>query len=157
MAGFALCDYEKFYLTVCAEPSEPRKLAALNITNALTGIHNRRHFDQELENEHNRAVRNQRPLALCILDMDHFKLYNDPYGHQGGDACLAKVLSQTVNRTGDTVTRHGGEEFVLQPPENSSQGALAVAQKILENVKVTALPHENSGFGVVSVSTGVPA
>ena len=88
-----------------------RRLALLNITDALTGIANRRHFDDMLGNEWSRAQRNQRPLALLMLDIDNFKAYNDHHGHQGGDACLqtvATILSATIHRAGDTLARYGG-------------------------------------------------
>lgn len=135
-----------------------RKLAALNITDALTGIANRRHLDDMMQLEWSRALRNQRPLALLMLDVDHFKSYNDFYGHQAGDTCLQKVaqiLSGTVHRAGDTVARYGGEEFVILLPECGSEEAFAVAEKVRQKIERTSLPHEKSGTGIVSVSIGV--
>ena len=135
-----------------------RKLAALNITDALTGIANRRHFDDMLQLEWSRGLRNQRPLALLMLDVDHFKNYNNCYGHQAGDTCLqnvTQILSGTVHRAGDTVARYGGEEFVILLPECSSQEAFAFAEKVRQKIERTSLPHEKSGTGIVSVSVGV--
>jgi diguanylate cyclase (GGDEF)-like protein len=135
-----------------------RKLAALNITDALTGISNRRHFDERLESEWNRARRNGQPLALLLLDIDHFKAYNDHYGHQGGDTCLqtvAKLLAATVHRAGDTVARYGGEEFVVLLPDCTEKAATALAEKIRHTLEIAALPHVTSDLKIVSVSVGV--
>jgi diguanylate cyclase (GGDEF)-like protein len=135
-----------------------RQLAALNITDALTGIANRRHFDDRLQSEWNRARRSGRPLALLLLDIDHFKAYNDHYGHRGGDACLqrvAKVLAASVHRAGDTVARYGGEEFAVLLPDCSDQDALALGEKICQTFQTAALPHAKAESGIVSVSIGV--
>ncbi len=135
-----------------------RQLAALNITDALTGISNRRYFDEKLESEWNRARRNGQPLALLLLDIDHFKAYNDHYGHQGGDSCLqsvARLLAATVHRAGDTVARYGGEEFVVLVPDCNQEDALALAEKIRHTIEIAALPHAKSELGIVSVSIGV--
>jgi diguanylate cyclase (GGDEF)-like protein len=135
-----------------------RRLAALNITDALTGIANRRHFDLQLQQEWDRALRTERPLALLILDIDHFKLYNDHYGHQGGDTCLhsvASILIATVNRAGDTVARYGGEEFVVLLPETNREEALLVGERIRQAIEAASVPHAKSSFGFVSVSLGV--
>jgi diguanylate cyclase (GGDEF)-like protein len=135
-----------------------RKLAALNVTDALTGISNRRHFDDMLQSEWSRALRGQRPLALLILDIDHFKAYNDHYGHQAGDMCLqkvAEVLASIVSRAGDTLARYGGEEFVVLLPESTQGAALAIAETIRSQISAAALPHLKSDFHIVSVSIGV--
>jgi diguanylate cyclase (GGDEF)-like protein len=135
-----------------------RKLAALNITDALTGIPNRRHFDERLESEWNRARRSGQALSLLLLDIDHFKAYNDHYGHQGGDNCLrtvARLLAVTIHRSGETVARYGGEEFAVLLPNSSRDDASAVAEKIRYAVETAALPHAKSDIGTVSVSIGV--
>ncbi|NJK45390.1 MAG: GGDEF domain-containing protein, partial [Pleurocapsa sp. SU_196_0] len=108
--------------------------------------------------EWQRALRNGRPLALGVLDVDHFKKYNDHYGHQAGDACLQRVagiLAETVHRAGDTVARYGGEEFVVLLPESDGAGAWQFAEKIRLAVETAALPHAQSPNGIVSVSIGV--
>jgi diguanylate cyclase (GGDEF)-like protein len=135
-----------------------QQLVTLSITDALTGIANRRHFDAVLDNEWNRALRTQRPLSLLILDIDHFKAYNDHYGHQGGDACLqtvAQVLNANVNRAGDTIARYGGEEFVILSAECTGPEALSLAEKIRQAVEQAAIPHVKSDIGHVSVSVGI--
>jgi diguanylate cyclase (GGDEF)-like protein len=135
-----------------------RQLAALNITDALTGIANRRHFDDMVQNEWNRSRRTLRPLALLLLDIDHFKAYNDHYGHQGGDACLqrvAKVLAASVHRAGDTVARYGGEEFAVLLPDCNDQDASVLGEKIRQTLEAAALPHAKAESGLVSVSIGV--
>ncbi len=137
-----------------------RKLEALSTTDGLTGIANRRRFDEALAHEWSRAARLDQPLALAMLDVDWFKKYNDHYGHQGGDECLkaiAKVLATSVCRTGDLVARYGGEEFAFIAPATEGAVALIMAQKICNALKVLALPHEISGFGWVTASIGVAA
>ncbi len=135
-----------------------RKLSVLNVTDALTGIANRRHFDEVLQLEWNRALRDHTPLALLILDIDHFKAYNDFYGHLGGDACLktvADVLSTHVRRAGDTFARYGGEEFVIMLAKCSTQEALELAEQLRQAVETRAIPHQKSNIGHVSISIGV--
>ncbi len=135
-----------------------QKLSVLNITDALTGIANRRHFDEVLQLEWNRALRDQTPLALLILDIDHFKAYNDFYGHLGGDACLktvAGVLSTHVRRAGDTLARYGGEEFVILLAKCNTQEALELAEHLRHAVEARAIAHQKSNIGHVSISIGV--
>ncbi|MGY4535234.1 diguanylate cyclase (GGDEF)-like protein [Pseudomonas sp. TE3786] len=134
------------------------QLEALSLTDALTGIANRRHFDEVLEQEWARAKRIGSPLALAILDVDWFKLYNDHYGHPAGDACLrqvAQTLAASVCRASDLVARYGGEEFVFLAPMTDAAGAQAMARKVLQAVAELALPHDFSPLGHVSVSVGV--
>jgi diguanylate cyclase (GGDEF)-like protein len=134
------------------------KLETLSLTDALTGIANRRHFDEVLEQEWARAQRIGSPLALAILDVDWFKPYNDHYGHPVGDACLrqiAQTLAATVCRSSDLVARYGGEEFVFLAPMTDAAGAQAMARKVVQAVAAQALPHEVSPLGHVSVSVGV--
>jgi diguanylate cyclase (GGDEF)-like protein len=136
------------------------KLRRLSMTDGLTDIANRRHFDDTLENEWKRAARSGQPLALAMLDIDWFKKYNDHYGHQAGDECLrlvAATLASSVSRTGDLVARYGGEEFVFIAPATNCQDAQALAQKVCEALHAQALPHELSAFGCVTVSIGVAA
>jgi diguanylate cyclase (GGDEF)-like protein len=134
------------------------QLIELSATDALTGIANRRRFDQVLVSEWSRGTRTHQPLALAMLDVDWFKRYNDHYGHQAGDECLrqiARVLAATVCRTGDLVARYGGEEFVFIAPVTDGSAALVMAQRVCESLQALALPHAESEFAVVTVSIGV--
>ena len=136
------------------------KLATLSSTDGLTGITNRRGFDEALAAEWRRAMRNGHSLALAMLDVDHFKSYNDFYGHQAGDECLravAAVIEQFGRRTGDLVARYGGEEFALLAPATDAEEALALAQGICRELERLALPHAQSPYGVVTISIGVAA
>ncbi|MEF8766735.1 MAG: diguanylate cyclase [Candidatus Accumulibacter phosphatis] len=134
------------------------KLAALSTTDALTGLANRRRFDEVLASEWSRAARIGQPLALGLLDVDWFKAYNDRYGHQAGDECLrqvASVLSSKICRTGDLVARYGGEEFVFIAPATDAEQALSMARKVCQALQDLELPHAMSGFGCVTASVGV--
>lgn len=128
-------------------------------TDALTGIANRRRFDEGLNGEWLRARRARDPLALVLLDVDHFKLYNDRYGHPAGDACLraiAEALRSCCRRAGDLIARYGGEEFALLLPITPLVGAEVVARRALGAVEGLALPHESSPTAPhVTVSAGV--
>lgn len=135
-----------------------RKLELLSTTDALTGIANRRRFDDVLALEWSRATRTGQPLALAMLDIDWFKLYNDHYGHQAGDACLqrvAQVISSSICRGADLVARYGGEEFVFIAPATNAETALSLAEKLCEEFRSIALPHDHSPYGSVTVSIGV--
>ncbi len=136
------------------------RLAALSATDGLTGVANRRRFDQAINSEWSRAMRTQQPLALAMVDVDWFKLYNDRYGHQAGDDCLrsvAQVLQSAVRREGDLVARYGGEEFAFICASTTATAALLQAQGVREALELLALPHESSPFGVVTASIGVAA
>ncbi len=136
------------------------KLAALSRTDALTNIANRRRFDEVLAIEWSRAERIQQPLALAMLDIDWFKIYNDQYGHQAGDECLrrvATILTASVCRTGDLVARYGGEEFVFIAPATSAEHAMVMAHKVRENLEALGIPHAASRFGCVTASIGIAA
>ncbi len=135
------------------------ELAALALRDALTGVSNRRHFDEALELEWRRARRSHTPMALAIADVDHFKAYNDACGHQAGDACLqrvARTLATVAHRAGDLVARYGGEEFAIILPGLDGEQALAFAEAMRRAVEQQALPHPASPVaGVVTVSLGV--
>lgn len=126
---------------------------------ALTGIANRRRLDEMLEREWLRSRRSRQPLALVMVDVDHFKLFNDRYGHPAGDACLRRVaqaLSGACLRAGDLVARYGGEEFALVLPHTPLFGAEHVARRILDAVEALAIPHEASLVAPhVTVSAGI--
>lgn len=137
-----------------------QQLEVLSSTDALTGLANRRCFDDTLKREWQRAIRDGRPLALALLDVDWFKKYNDQLGHPAGDTCLrrvAQVLSSQVCRSGDLVARFGGEEFVLLAPATSGADALNLAQRICVALQALALPHPGSELGCVTLSVGVAA
>lgn len=135
------------------------ELRAVAATDALTGLLNRRSFDRILEREWRRCVRAPLPMALIALDVDHFKRFNDRYGHPAGDACLrhvADALRDAANRPGDTVARIGGEEFAIVLPQTDRAGATTVAERVLEGLRRMALPHEDSPTAaIVSASLGV--
>ena len=128
-------------------------------TDPLTGVANRRALDEAVAQEWNRAMRTGRPLALLMVDIDHFKPYNDCYGHLAGDQCLrqvAQAMQGQVERAGDLVARFGGEEFAVLLPETSGEQALQVARKLCDAVRALALEHDAlPGLGCVSVSIGV--
>lgn len=133
-------------------------LQKLSSLDGLTGIPNRRRFDEVIEQEWQRATRQQTPLSVIMIDIDFFKLYNDNYGHQGGDDCLqrvAKTLDEAVARETDMVARYGGEEFVVVLPETDQKGAEAVAERMRANVQMQKIPHQLSKASeYVSISVG---
>lgn len=136
-----------------------RELSRLSSVDGLTGIPNRRVFDDTLVREWRRAERRNAPLSLLLLDIDHFKEYNDRYGHQAGDDCLRAVagsLDRALRRSSDLAARYGGEEFVIVLPETDSQGARNVADKVLEIVRGLGIEHAQSRTApVVTISIGV--
>jgi diguanylate cyclase (GGDEF)-like protein len=116
----------------------------------MTGIANRRRFDVAIEREWRRCRRAGAPLSLLMIDVDHFKAYNDHCGHPQGDACLrqlAQLLVDTVGRPGDVVARYGGEEFVVLLPEIGAAGALAVANKLAAALRHADIVHPRSPAG----------
>ena len=133
-------------------------LAQLASRDGLTGLANRRTFDAMLATEWRRTQRLQQPLALLMLDVDHFKLYNDTYGHLGGDDCLRRVahlIAAQGERPGDFAARYGGEEFVLILPNTDAAGAGNIATRIRDAVAAAHMPHTQSSLQRVSVSIGV--
>ena len=135
------------------------QLETLSTTDSLTGLANRRCFDSYWAEEWCRAQRQATPLAVIMLDVDHFKLYNDHYGHQQGDACLqtvGEVLRASVRRAGELAARYGGEEFVVVLPGATGEQASETAQTILIALRAQQLPHASSPVtNVVTVSLGV--
>ena len=146
----------KTQLRVKHMSDELRRIATID---PLTGVANRRRFDESLEREWRRGQRSNEPLALLMIDVDHFKLFNDRYGHPMGDACLcfvAKALGRTTLRPGDLVARYGGEEFAVLLPQTSRGGAEHVARSILDAVKALAIAHDASLTApYVTVSVGI--
>lgn len=134
-----------------------QQLERLAMHDALTGLANRRSFDETLALETRRAQRDGTPLALLMIDIDHFKRYNDTCGHPAGDACLqrvAKVLAACTRRPSDLLARYGGEEMAVILPNTDSGGAAVVAKQMLERLAREAIDHPGSPFGRVTVSIG---
>ena len=130
---------------------------SLAVTDGLTGLANRRHFDQYLGTEWRRSLRDHSPLSLLMIDADFFKSYNDTYGHPRGDNCLkqiAEAAQDIVSRPGDLVARFGGEEFVVVLPNTENEGAMQVAQAICQSMNARRLPHVGNPYGVVTISVG---
>ena len=135
------------------------ELRRISCQDGLTGIANRRLFDDTLRREWQRARRHQSDLAVFLIDVDHFKAYNDSYGHQGGDDALKQVavaLQDCVERPGDLVARYGGEEFGVILPNTDREGAVALARRFMEAVHRLAIPHRSSPTGSqITVSLGL--
>jgi diguanylate cyclase (GGDEF)-like protein/PAS domain S-box-containing protein len=138
--------------------SENRRLAEVASQDELTGIANRRLFNKTLMREVRRQTRHSSAMALLMLDVDHFKEFNDHYGHLPGDQCLQRVaatLKQALQRDSDLVARFGGEEFVVLLPMTDCAGAEHLARAILEAIRALAIPHTFSPSGNLTVSIGV--
>jgi diguanylate cyclase (GGDEF)-like protein len=136
-----------------------RELHRLASVDGLTQLSNRRRFDEYLNIEWRRAMRDDHPLSLVIFDVDFFKPYNDTYGHQAGDECLksiAGVINACIRRGSDLAARYGGEEFALVLPGTDIRGAVQIAESIREKVLGLAIPHEASSVvRSVTLSAGV--
>lgn len=143
-----------------------KKLAETNLEllrlvniDSLTGLANRRHFDESLHIEWKRAARNHAPLSVMLLDIDYFKSYNDTYGHLKGDDVLRRVagiVRKCVMRPADQASRYGGEEFVVILPETPTQGASQVAEEIRRSVEALNIPHEGSEIAsCLTLSIGI--
>jgi len=134
------------------------ELRALTITDSVTGLHNRRHFDVVCATEWERARRDHRPVAVLFIDVDYFKSYNDHHGHHAGDDCLAvvgKTIGRSLQRPADLAARYGGDEFVVLLPDTDTDGALDVARRVLAAIAALDIPHGASPFGRVTSSIGV--
>ncbi|MEE4254300.1 MAG: sensor domain-containing diguanylate cyclase [Desulfuromusa sp.] len=133
-------------------------LEKMALVDGLTQIANRRCFDDTLAKEWQRLKRTEQPISLLLGDIDYFKKFNDHYGHQAGDDCLREVgtaLASSVFRPADLVARYGGEEFVLLLPDVEAEGALKVAERVLEAIKALQIPHQASEVrNTVSISIG---
>jgi diguanylate cyclase (GGDEF)-like protein/PAS domain S-box-containing protein len=134
------------------------RLETLAIEDSLTGLANRRRFDDRLKEEWARAYRDRSSLALLMIDVDHFKAYNDEYGHPAGDACLrlvAKIIAAETQRAGDLAARYGGEEFAMLLPNTDAAGCAQVGERIRQAIHEAGLVHSsNQAAGCVTVSVG---
>ncbi len=135
-----------------------KKLAELSVHDSLTGLFNRRHFDEALQHEWDRSGHALQPLALLMIDIDDFKKYNDLYGHQAGDSCLqqvANVIKDCAKRASDIAARYGGEEFCVIAAYTGQAKARQLAEEIRMGVENLSLQHEGSFNGVVTISVGL--
>jgi diguanylate cyclase (GGDEF)-like protein/PAS domain S-box-containing protein len=136
------------------------ELERLATRDGLTGLANRHHFDQMLQREWARARRDREHLGLIMVDVDHFKRYNDQLGHLAGDNCLqamGRLLEGALVRPGDLAARYGGEEFVVFLPDTGIEGVETVAQRLQRSLALAHLPHPDNGLGRVTVSMGLAA
>ena len=152
-------DAEKLRRELFSSIEVEQALEYLVRLDSLTGIPNRRLFEEELSKEWARAKRDDAPLSLIMVDIDHFKEYNDHYGHPAGDLCLvdvAQAMHHALSRPGDVVARIGGEEFAFLLPQTDLSGAISVAEQIRERILALDLPHEASPVARhVTLSFGV--
>ena len=135
-----------------------QELVRISSSDGLTGVSNRRFFDQAISVEWRRARRHSNSIAMLMCDVDFFKLYNDTHGHQAGDDCLrkvAKAIRLNTERPSDIVARYGGEEFAVVLPETTIGGALMVAEKIRHAIRELNIPHKSSPAGVITMSIGI--
>jgi len=137
------------------------KLLSLSNLDGLTGIPNRRYFDDYMQMSLKDAIRDSDMLAIIMIDIDYFKLYNDNYGHIKGDECLihvAKKIFSSIKRPRDFVARYGGEEFVVVLPSTNKEGARQIAETIRKNIRELCIPHDDSQVShYVTISLGVAA
>lgn len=135
------------------------RLDRLSRHDALTGLANRRHFDEEMQQEWRRAARQQAPLTVLMIDIDNFKHYNDTLGHVEGDACLrraASIIAQHARRPGELAVRYGGEEFLLLLPETDRESACQQAERLLQSFRQARLPQAPGlAREFLSISVGV--
>jgi len=149
---------EGIWHDITEQKRQENLLSSLAFMDSLTQIANRRRFDEELLVEVNRGQREKTPLALIMVDVDHFKAFNDHYGHSAGDLCLqsiAKAMAEELTRAGDLLARYGGEEFVVVLPNTGAKGARRVAERLREQVAALEIPHAYSTVAPqVTVSLG---
>jgi len=133
------------------------RLEALTLTDPLTGIHNRRHFDMKFEDEWKRAARKNKPLNVFMIDIDYFKKYNDSYGHLEGDICLkevAEILESCFNRSSEFVARFGGEEFVAIT-DGEHDDCVKLSDLVHKKIEQASINHNESEFNRLTLSIGV--
>jgi diguanylate cyclase (GGDEF)-like protein len=135
-----------------------RRLKKMSLTDALTKIYNRRYFDDVIEKAFLRSTRQPELFSVVAIDIDHFKAYNDTYGHAAGDRILKTVATQmklALLRKTDFLARHGGEEFIALLYADDENGALGVAERVVKSIAALKIPHQKSNYGVLTVSAGV--
>ena len=136
-----------------------KQLSLLSLTDQLTNINNRRFFDLTIDEQIINAQHHHHPLSIILIDIDYFKLFNDNFGHVKGDICLKSVattISESLLRETDTVSRYGGEEFVVLLPNTNTKGACCVAQRVQQNLSTLAITHPRSTISQhVTVSQGI--
>lgn len=135
------------------------KLKLLSTTDGLTGIANRRRFDDQVHIEWGRALRQEEPISFIFLDIDNFKKYNDHFGHIQGDECL-RTIAQTIQhihkRDTDIIARYGGEEFAIVLPNTDLTGAKSYAKRLAKHIEALSLPHPHNGdYTTITVSMGI--
>jgi len=154
-----LIEMQRSLLDVTKKLNEANvKLQRLSATDGLTGISNRRMYDELAIREWRRCERMGKPISLVMIDVDHFKLFNDKYGHQAGDECLKKVAGQVgraAPRATDLAARYGGEEFVLVLGETDTDGARWIANRLRQQVSDMNIPHYATDSRHVTISCGV--
>ncbi|TNJ62284.1 GGDEF domain-containing protein [Paenibacillus hemerocallicola] len=163
LIGAAVVGYvmERYKIVEFAQRKELERknevMERLSFLDGLTGVSNRRAFDAKIVEEWNWALRNARCVSIIMIDIDHFKLYNDTYGHQQGDECLkavAEALRSSLKRSKDFIARYGGEEFVVILPETEEEGVRKLSAYLHRAVYDLRLGHESSRFGHVTISAG---
>jgi diguanylate cyclase (GGDEF)-like protein len=135
-----------------------RRLKKMSHTDVLTKIYNRRYFDDAIEKAFLRSIRQPELFSVVAIDIDHFKIYNDTYGHAAGDRILKTVAMQmklSLQRKTDLLARHGGEEFIALLYADDENDALGVAERIVRSISALKIPHQKSKYGVLTVSAGV--
>lgn len=153
----AILDIDETMRARQALEASHERLAYLAYHDWLTGLYNRRYFLEQFERELSRARRRDEPLSLVIVDIDHFKPYNDSYGHSAGDEALqtvAKALKECARRGVDVAARFGGEEFAILLQNADAQGAMQVARHCCQRLFDAAVPHVRSAEGVLTISVG---
>lgn len=145
--------------TILQQKNAEELLRRYSNEDGLTTLANRRRFDEAIDLEWRRALRNQYSISVILIDIDHFKAFNDTYGHQSGDACLrtiGKQLKTTIMRAGELVARYGGEEFVIILPNVNADSAMKMAERIREQIRDLEIPHASSETDIfVTISAGV--
>jgi len=151
--------HAKAYAALLERNAALKELKLISITDGLTKLFNRRHFDELFDVEWKRSIREQHAISLIMIDIDHFKQFNDNYGHQAGDDCLvevAKALQSAAKRPADTAARYGGEEFIVILANTDEKGALTLAENIRQAVVALNIAHDHSSAADhVTVSLGV--
>ncbi len=147
------------YTTICQDTTDKKRIEKLSITDVLTGLYNRRFFDETIKKELGRAMRNNKTLSFAMLDVDYFKQYNDHYGHQKGDDVLSSIgltLQQLLSRSSDFCFRLGGEEFGILLSDLSPEQSLTFTESIREAIELLAIEHRwSDAANVVTASFGL--